>query len=161
MHPLQILLTGPADSGKTFTLKMLMQSENRFSKKYDEKYNSYVTCASTGIAAANLNGTTLHSAFRISNSRLHCGLNVEALSTFRMAFKNVGLVILDKCSMIVAVMLSQLNSCLQQIMNDYDQPFGSINIVFCGDLRQLPPMCQTSIYKRSKTMFVASVCGRC
>jgi hypothetical protein len=38
-------------------------------------------------------------------------------------------------------------------MNDYDRPFGGISIVFCGDLRQLPSVFQTSIYKRSKTMF--------
>ena len=60
--PLQIFFTGPAGCGKTFTMKLLMETYNRFTQTHS------TACASTGVAAAAIHGTTVHSAFRISNS---------------------------------------------------------------------------------------------
>lgn len=64
-EPLQIFFTGPAGCGKTFTMKAMMETYNRFSRTRNNIYNAFVATASTGVTAAALGGTTVHSAFRI------------------------------------------------------------------------------------------------
>jgi type II secretory ATPase GspE/PulE/Tfp pilus assembly ATPase PilB-like protein len=61
--PLQIFLNGPAGSGKTFTMKMLMETYNRFSQHHNNAFNAYVASASTGMAASAINGTTVHAVW--------------------------------------------------------------------------------------------------
>jgi Cdc6-like AAA superfamily ATPase len=56
-EPIQVYLAGPAGSGKTFTLKLIMETLNRFSQQHCTLRNAYVACASTGKAAVNLHGT--------------------------------------------------------------------------------------------------------
>jgi len=65
-EPLQIFLTGPAGSGKTYLLKLIMETYNRYSNSGNEIDNSFVACASTGKAAVNLGGTKIHSAFHMT-----------------------------------------------------------------------------------------------
>lgn len=73
-EPMQIHLAGSAGTGKTYLLNMIMETCNRFSQKHNSIFNSYVVCAPTGKAASALGGSTVHSTFRISTSRvtLHC-----------------------------------------------------------------------------------------
>lgn len=155
--PLQIFLTGPAGSGKTFTMKMLMETYNRFSQHHNNAFNAYVASASTGMAASAINGTTMHAVFRIGNSHKTTSLTIEALNSFREAFDNVRIVFVDECSMIGAALLGQINSRLQHILQDYERPFAGMDMIFTGDLRQLPPVFQTPIYKRPKQNFCCEI----
>lgn len=66
---LQIFFTGPAGCGKTFTLRILIETINRYSQAHNVLKNAYVACASTEKAAVAIGGTTVHSAFRITMSR--------------------------------------------------------------------------------------------
>jgi len=100
---IQIFFTGPAGCGITFTIKLLMETFNRFGQQHNI-FNAYVACASTGMAAEAIEGTTVHSAFRIGTGR-DMGLSVEALNGFRAAFRNVRIVFVDECSMIGSGML--------------------------------------------------------
>lgn len=146
--PLQIFFTGPAGCGKTFTLRILMETLNRFSQAHNSQKNAYVACASTGKAAVAINGTTVHSAFRITMSRRNnANLSFEALQLYRNAFANVKAVIVDEVSMVGADILNNIHTRLQNITGNYDEPFGGINIIFCGDLRQLPPVNARPVYK--------------
>jgi len=97
---LQIFLTGPAVCGKTFVMKLIMEIVNRFSQKHDCTYNAYVSCVSTGMAAAALGGTTDHSAFRLPISNRDSGMSFEMLQACRTDFKDVRKVVLDECSML-------------------------------------------------------------
>jgi hypothetical protein len=150
-EPLQIFFTGPAGCGKTFTLKLLMETYNRFSLQHNSIYNAYVSCASTGKAAVAIHGTTVHSAFKITLSRVENYLNIETLNAYRNSFRNVCAIFVDEVSMIGAELLQIVNSRLQQITMQFDKPFGGMDIIFCGDLRQLPPVMATPIYRRLKT----------
>lgn len=156
-EPLQIFFTGPAGCGKTFTLKLLMETYNRFSQQYSSIYNAYISCASTGKTAVAVGGTTVHSAFKISLSRVQKNLHVETLCSYRNSFRNVSVIFVDEVSMISAELLQILNSRLQQIMSEYDKPFGDMDIIFCGDLRQLPPVMATPVYKRLKNLLNGEV----
>ncbi|XP_065091680.1 uncharacterized protein LOC135712664 isoform X2 [Ochlerotatus camptorhynchus] len=148
--PLQIFFTGPAGCGKTFTLRILMETVNRFSQAHNTQNNAYVACASTGKAAVAIGGTTVHSAFRITMSRRQSSkLSFEALQLYRNAFANVKAIIIDETSMLGANVLNTVHVRLQEITGNYDDPFGGMRIVFCGDLRQLPPVNARPVFKPS------------
>lgn len=60
-----------------------------------------MAAASTGVIAAALGGTTVHSAFRISNNSNAGGLKTETLNQFRAAFTDIlWAVYIDECSII-------------------------------------------------------------
>lgn len=141
--PIQIFFTGPAGSGKTFTLHLLMETYNRFCQKHNSYQNAYMACASTGKAAVNIGGTTVHSAFHICPARSknrEYGLSPEVLQTFRHSFANVEIIFIDEISMISADILNSIHSRLTDINGNFDDVFAGKNIIFCGDLRQLPPV---------------------
>ena len=153
---LQIFLTGPAGCGKTFVMKLIMEIVNRFSQKHDCTYNAYVTCASTGMAAAALGGTMVHSAFRLPISNRDSGMSFEMLQACRTAFKDVRKVVLDECSMLGSQLLRRLDERLQQIASS-SALLGGFNMIVCGDLCQLPPVRQSPIHKRDKQNYFGKV----
>ncbi|GFU16408.1 ATP-dependent DNA helicase [Trichonephila clavipes] len=54
--PIQIFFTGPAGSVKTYVLKLLMETYNRYTQQHNSLRNAFVACASTSKAAVNLGG---------------------------------------------------------------------------------------------------------
>ncbi|XP_077537575.1 uncharacterized protein LOC144149774 [Haemaphysalis longicornis] len=148
-EPLRAFFTGPAGCGKTFILKLAMDIYNRFNP--DPPYNSFVICASTEKAAVAVGGTTMHSAFKLSRSRTNDGgLRDSELNTFRMAFRNVRCVIIDEISMMSADQLDAVDMRLRHVTQKYNEPFGGVDMILCGDLRQLPPVRASEIYKRTR-----------
>ncbi|XP_062556879.1 uncharacterized protein LOC134221708 [Armigeres subalbatus] len=146
--PLQIFFTGPAGSGKTFTLRILMETYNRFSQAHNAQNNAYVACASTGKAAVAIGGTTVHSAFRLTMSRRNnAKLSFETLQLYRNAFAHVRAIIVDEVSMIGANILDAIHARLQDIRSEYDDAFGGMDIIFVGDFRQLPPVNARFVFK--------------
>ncbi|CAD7085385.1 unnamed protein product [Hermetia illucens] len=63
----------------------------------------------------------------------------EILQNYRNKFVGVKCVIIDEVSVIGSDVLHKINLRLQKITCTHDQPFGNMNIVFCGDFHQLPP----------------------
>lgn len=57
--------------------------------------NAYITCASTGKAAAAIDGTTVHTTLKISLSNLH-QLHTEDVYQYRALFKYVKVLIIDE-----------------------------------------------------------------
>ncbi|XP_062542339.1 uncharacterized protein LOC134210305 [Armigeres subalbatus] len=148
--PMQIFFTGPAGSGKTFTLRILMETYNRFSQAHNAQNNAYVACASTGKAAVAIGGTTVHSAFRLTMSRRqNSKLSFETLQLYRNAFAHVQAIIVDEVSMIGANVLDTVHARLQDIKAEYDDPFGGMNMILVGDFRQLPPVNARFVWKNS------------
>ncbi|XP_077506060.1 uncharacterized protein LOC144115492 [Amblyomma americanum] len=161
-EPLRIFFTGPAGCGKTFTLHLIMDVYNRYCKSKKIAYgdteisrvNAFVACATTGKAAVALNGVTVHSAFKMvmSHSREDKGLSAADLSTFRTLFKGVRCVIIDEVSMLSSDLLRQVDRRLRQIRADrMREPFGAFDVILCGDMRQLPPVRSSEVYKRPKS----------
>lgn len=70
--------------------------------------------------------------------------------TTNMKFKYVWAVIIDEISMCSAEMLHTIHSRLQPITGIYDKVFGGVDIFLIGDLRQLPPVCATPIFRQAK-----------
>ncbi|GFX69602.1 hypothetical protein TNCV_1769711 [Trichonephila clavipes] len=79
----------------------------------------------------------------------------EVLQNYRSTFIGVKCIIIDEVSMIGCDVLHKTNLRLQEITGVHDQPFGNLNIIFCGDLHQLPPVTASPVYKRPRN----SICG--
>ena len=144
--PLQIFLTGPAGSGKTFTLKALMETYNRYTQEHNAMNNAYIATATTGKAAVGINGVTVHSAFRLTISKQTNLLSSDVLQTYRYMLRNIKCVIIDEISMCSSHLLQSVNQRLQAMTGEYDNNFGGLDLFACGDLKQLPPVNANPVY---------------
>ncbi|EDS25985.1 tetratricopeptide repeat protein, tpr [Culex quinquefasciatus] len=146
-EPLQVFLTGPAGSGKTFTLRALMETLNRYSQEHNSRDNAYVASASTGKAASAIGGTTLHHAYHITMSRQVTKMSFETLQVYRTEMQRVKAHIIDEISMVGAHILNITHLRLQDVYMNYLLAFGGVDLYLCGDLRQLFPVMAKPVFK--------------
>ncbi|KAH7951783.1 hypothetical protein HPB52_012944 [Rhipicephalus sanguineus] len=144
--PLRVFLTGPAGCGKMFVLKLVMDVYNRYNDNAGP-YNAFVICVSTGKAAVAVGGTTVHSAFKLTRNKKDLGLGDSELNTSRVAFRYVKCIIVDVVSMLSSDNLNTIDCRLKQVTQMLDEPFGDLDDIMCGDLRQLPPVRANEVYK--------------
>ena len=144
-----IFLTGKAGTGKTTLLHKIINT----------CYKNTVVVAPTGIAALNAGGVTIHSMFQlpfasflptlsnppIVNEFLRFENRFSLRKHFQMhknkqqVIRNMELLIVDEVSMLRADVLDAMDYMLQFIRKD-KRPFGGVQVLFIGDLLQLPPV---------------------
>lgn len=140
-----IFLTGKAGTGKTTFL-------NDFVKKTRKKF---IVVAPTGIAAINAGGVTIHSMFGLplrtflpTTERIdeNLGNNIaDLMNHFRYRrdklklLREVEIIIIDEVSMLRADVLDMMDFSLRHIRRN-QQKFGGVQMLFIGDLYQLPPV---------------------
>jgi hypothetical protein len=141
-----VFLTGKAGTGKTTFLKFIR----------DDSYKKIAVAAPTGVAAINAGGVTLHSLLQIPlqqfvpvystgwNSGL---LNKNTLlkqlrisSEKQNLLRELELLIIDEASMVRADLLDAADTILRHVRQRYNEPFGGLQILYIGDLYQLPPV---------------------
>jgi len=123
-----IFLTGAAGTGKS---TLLGHVRNQLDLKK-------MVVAPTGIAALNIGGTTINSAFRIGFDTIP-EVTKSKDPRFGKLLKNLELLIIDEISMVRAPMLDAISKSLQ-IHRKSTEPFGGVSVLACGDLFQLPPV---------------------
>ena len=123
-----IYLTGAAGTGKTTLLEVVK-------KDLDKKM---IVVAPTGIAALNIGGTTINSAFRIGFDTFP-EITKSKDPRFNKLLKKLEVLIIDEVSMVRAPMLDAISQTLK-IHRGNDEPFGGVSVLACGDLFQLPPV---------------------
>ena len=140
-----IFLTGAAGTGKTTLLERV---KNQLSLKK-------MVVAPTGIAALNIGGTTINSAFRIGFETIPL-ITQSKDPRFGKLLRNLELLIIDEVSMVRAPMLDAISQSLQ-IHRNSEEPFGGIHVLACGDLFQLPPIIKESeeriIYEKYNSIY--------
>ncbi|MAT55095.1 MAG: AAA family ATPase [Saprospirales bacterium] len=125
-----LFLTGKAGTGKSTFLQLF----RRTTKK------KTVVLAPTGIAALNVQGQTIHSFFGFP-PRVILPKDIKK-SGYRKWFKKIEVMVIDEISMVRADLLDAIDRSLQ-IHRDNLLPFGGVQVVFIGDLFQLPPVVST------------------
>ena len=150
-EPLYAFLTGGAGVGKSVVIKALYQALKRHlcSDEGENPDNCRVLlCAPTGKAAHNINGTTIHAAFKILPNRGYRNYHIDSdtLNTLRVNYKDLSIVIIDEVSMVGNKMLSLINECLQTIKGNQRQLFGGVSVILIGDLYQLKPVMDKWIF---------------
>ncbi len=146
-----VFLTGKAGTGKTTFLKYIR----------DHCYKKMAIVAPTGVAAINAGGVTMHSFFQLPfglyvPERLpqYAGLNdsiadphtlfqnIRFNSDKRTLLQELELLIIDEVSMVRADMLDAVDMILRHFRQQLLLPFGGVQILYIGDLFQLPPVVQ-------------------
>ncbi|MEM9885273.1 MAG: AAA family ATPase [Bacteroidota bacterium] len=127
-----IFVTGRAGTGKS-TLLQLFRNTTR---------KRAVVLAPTGIAALNVQGQTIHSFFRFP-AKLLTAKDVGRRRDRRL-YQHMEVMIIDEISMVRADLLDHIDRFLR-INRDHQLPFGGVQVVFFGDLFQLPPVVANDI----------------
>lgn len=131
-----VLLTGPAGSGKTFLL-------NKYISHLKKKKNIGVAItASTGIAATHIGGRTIHSwaGIGIKDHLSSRDLaNLAKKSYLKKQFEKTSVLIIDEISMLHAHRLDMVDQVCQT-MKKNPLPFGGLQVIMSGDFFQLPPI---------------------
>jgi PIF1-like helicase/Helitron helicase-like domain at N-terminus/UvrD-like helicase C-terminal domain len=150
------LVTGSAGTGKSVLIKAVHQSLLRYlnAKVGSQPDNVKVLlCASTGKAAYNIGGMTLHSALALSvsqNSHTMKDLSADVANTIRSRLGELKFIIIDEISMVGAKMIARVDARLKQIFHSRE-PYGGVNMLFFGDFNQLPPVMDKYIFESNSS----------
>lgn len=147
-----VFLTGKAGTGKTTLLKSIEK----------ETHKNVAVVAPTGIAAINAGGVTVHSLFQlpfgafIPDENLQFEENTTTIAhintpnsllkqlqmnrTKRDILRQLELLIVDEVSMLRADMLDAIDFILRLIRKRKNEAFGGVQVLFIGDMLQLPPV---------------------
>lgn len=121
-------ITGKAGTGKSTLLTY-------FRKKTKK---NIIILSPTGIAAINVEGTTIHSFFRFAPQLIKKN-DISKDYNRRELFNKIETIVIDEISMVRADLLDAIDYSLQ-INRGIDKPFGGVQMIFFGDLYQLPPV---------------------
>lgn len=136
---MKLFLSGSAGSGKSRVIRAL---QDFFSMKGESRRLRLT--AYTGIAASNINGVTLHSALNLTLCTKNTRRSSKTLQELRQIWAGVHYLIIDEISMISCEFLLRISDALIQATG-ISEPFGGINMIFTGDLGQLPPINETRL----------------
>ena len=145
-----VFLTGKAGTGKTTFLKYI--------KKHTNKQT--VVLAPTGVAAINAGGVTMHSFFNLPfgpflpatkksfSSNGDNGVNDKHSLIGRLKYnkekrellQSLELMIIDEVSMVRSDILDAIDTILKAFRRNFTDPFGGVQVLFIGDMFQLPPV---------------------
>ncbi|QHS75226.1 DNA helicase PIF1 [Saccharomyces paradoxus] len=132
-----IFYTGSAGTGKSILLREMI----KVLKSIYGRENVAVT-ASTGLAACNIGGITIHSFAGIGLGKGDADKLYKKVRRSRKhlrRWENIGALVVDEISMLDAELLDKLDFIARKIRKNH-QPFGGIQLIFCGDFFQLPPV---------------------
>jgi ATP-dependent DNA helicase PIF1 len=126
-----IFVTGKAGTGKSTLLAHFCRNTTK----------RPVILAPTGVAALNVRGQTIHSFFNF-----YVDVTPQKIRTHKIKprtpklFKSLQTIIIDEVSMVRADLLDCVDVFLQEYGPQRGRRFGGVQMIFVGDLYQLPPV---------------------
>ena len=128
-----LFITGKAGTGKSTLLKYFKANTGK----------KIVVLAPTGVAAINIGGQTIHSFFKfpprlIQKDTIRRRRNTDII-------EKLDAVIIDEVSMVRADLMDGIDYALRLNRHQMKKPFGGAQVIFFGDLFQLPPVVEDSI----------------
>lgn len=141
LPPPMTLLTGDPGTGKSYVIETITRIVDLLD------LGSVATSSYNGIAAVNIDGSTICSMFRIHESGANCSthLDSDSMIEIREILGGSGLccVVIDEVSTIDSKVLALLSYRLQQITGNAGLPFGGLPMLLVGDFNQLGPVLKT------------------
>jgi len=142
---LKMYLGGMGGTGKSQVIKALI----KYFEKRQESYRIMIL-APTGTAAALLNGSTYHSVLGVKPDKSSMNQNeYTLLAQIQSCLDGVDYIFLDEVSMVSCSDFYYISSQLAKVYNQYDVPFGGVNMIFAGDFAQLAPVNAQPLYSGS------------
>lgn len=129
-----IFLTGRAGTGKTTFLRNVQNHVNK----------QFLVLAPTGVAAILAGGSTIHSFFGLPMEV--CTPNIYGtMSEARInVLESADTIIIDEVSMLRCDILDAIDRTMRRALRT-PQPFGGKQMIFVGDMFQLPPVVKSGI----------------
>ncbi|POS81461.1 DNA repair and recombination protein pif1 [Diaporthe helianthi] len=134
-----VFFTGPAGTGKSVLMRAIIQE---FKKKYVKDPERLAVTASTGLAACNIGGMTLHSFAGIGLGKDDAQTLVKKIRRNPKAknrWMRTKVLIVDEISMVDGDLFDKLSQ-VGRIIRNNGRPWGGIQLVITGDFFQLPPV---------------------
>ena len=134
-----VFFTGSAGTGKSVLMREIIAS---LRKKFQREPDRVAVTASTGLAACNVGGVTLHSFAGIGLGKEEVPELVRKIKKNQKAkhrWMRTKVLVVDEISMVDGELFDKLESIARQIRNNA-RPFGGIQLVITGDFFQLPPV---------------------
>ncbi|MBQ4434180.1 MAG: AAA family ATPase, partial [Bacteroidales bacterium] len=133
-----VFLTGKAGTGKTTFLRNLR----------DHTRKQIAVVAPTGVAAINAGGVTIHSFFQLpftpfaptEEGRKNLLKQIKMTNLRRKIMRQLEILVIDEISMVRADILDEIDTVLRAVRYNHDEPFGGVQVIYIGDLYQLPPV---------------------
>ena len=144
-----VFLTGKAGTGKTTFLRNIIEHTHK----------NAIIVAPTGIASINAGGVTIHSQFGVpfglfipdssykienTNTKINTPYtmvkHLNMRDQKRKLLQELELLIIDEVSMLRADLLDTIDFVLKSIRRQQHKAFGGVQVLFIGDLMQLPPV---------------------
>jgi ATP-dependent DNA helicase PIF1 len=126
-----MFITGKAGTGKSTLLQYFREKTTK----------NVAVLAPTGVAAINIKGQTIHSFFNfkpdVTPERVG---DIPVRKSKRKMYAELNAVIIDEVSMVRADLMDCVDIFLRLYGPHDDRPFGGIQMIFFGDLFQLPPV---------------------
>jgi len=123
-----VFVTGRAGTGKSTLLTYFVKNTLK----------KVVVLASTGVAALRVRGQTIHSFFGFP-PRIVTDEDIKTMRN-RELYEALDTVIIDEVSMVRADLMDGIDRFLRINRNERRSPFGGVQVIFFGDLFQLPPV---------------------
>ena len=124
-----LFITGKAGTGKTTFIKRIQEEIDK----------NFLVLAPTGIAAIAVGGQTMHSFFGFPMQALGPHTEINLSYEKIMILKETDTIIVDEASMVRSDMVDGMDRCLRMVF-ETNMPFGGKQVIFVGDLFQLPPV---------------------
>jgi len=139
-----VFITGKAGTGKSTFLQYFRQNTKK----------KIAVIAPTGVAALNVNGETIHSFFGFLPD-----ITLEKVKASKKKnkelYKILDAIVIDEVSMVRADLMDCIDKFLRVNGRDKKKPFGGVQMIFIGDLYQLPPVVTSKEKEMFKTLYVS------
>ncbi len=155
VDPIHVFISGGGGAGKSHLIRAIYHTVTKTFRHApaNPELPSVLLTAPTGVAAININGTTVHTALAIPKE---CGNNVPAMSDqkrtqMRMSLAELKLIIIDEISMVSNLGLLHIHQRLKEIFaTPSSELFAGISILAVGDFFQLPPIRSATVFSNYK-----------
>lgn len=122
-------LTGRAGTGKTTFLRKVQKMADK----------QFITLAPTGVAAILAGGDTIHSFFGLPMDVCTLGTEGKMNEAKILTLIHTDTIIIDEVSMVRCDIIDAIDYTMRKVLRS-TQPFGGKQLIFVGDMFQLPPV---------------------
>ena len=162
LKPLHMFISGVGGTGKSFLIKAIRALVLDMWHDKEESLLCAVT-APTGLAAYNVGGVTIHRLLQLpieheGRTAGYWRLGKDPLKVMRRSLSQLRLLIIDEVSMLSNLNLAYVHLRLDEIFAR-DEWFGGVNVLFVGDILQLPPVNGAPVFDRITNKAVALKLG--
>ena len=155
VDPINLFVTGGAGAGKSHLIKAIYHTAVKTFRygTVNPDRPTVALMAPTGVAAININGTTIHTALSVpkESGDFASPMSDQKRTQLRLTLSELKIIIVDEISMVANTTLLHIHQRLKEIFNTPNSElFARISFIAVGDLYQLPPIRRRAVFENYK-----------